>query len=118
MSAMSISRIPCVATAAQSGRAKALNQPLDTILHNEELLRRLVPLSNPLSSLERRAWAQHQWGSLAGDAAAPDPACSLSPLHAKVRALATEEAAETPPDYVYRTIGSNVRSPLKEEVNS
>ncbi|MFC6048452.1 pyrroloquinoline quinone biosynthesis protein PqqE, partial [Methylobacterium hispanicum] len=46
---------------------------------------------------------------------ATDPACSLSPLHAKVRALAVEEAAENPPDYVYRTIGSNVRSPLKEE---
>ncbi|MGH1591271.1 pyrroloquinoline quinone biosynthesis protein PqqE [Methylobacterium phyllosphaerae] len=79
-------------------------------------------MQEPCRSCDRR---EKDWGgcrcqalALAGDAAATDPACSLSPLHAKVRALATEEAAENPPDYVYRTIGSNVRSPLKEEVRS
>jgi len=79
-------------------------------------------MKEPCRSCDRR---EKDWGgcrcqalALAGDAAATDPACSLSPLHAKVRALAVEEAAENPPDYVYRTIGSNVRSPLKEEVHS
>ena len=79
-------------------------------------------MQEPCRSCDRR---EKDWGgcrcqalALAGDAAATDPACSLSPLHAKVRALAVEEAAETPPDYIYRTIGSNVRSPFKEDVNS
>ncbi|MCC0806600.1 pyrroloquinoline quinone biosynthesis protein PqqE [Methylobacterium sp. W2] len=80
-------------------------------------------MKEPCRSCDRR---EKDWGgcrcqalALAGDAAATDPACSLSPLHAKVRELAEEEAAETPPDYVYRTIGSNVDRvappPLKED---
>jgi pyrroloquinoline quinone biosynthesis protein E len=56
---------------------------------------------------------ERDWGgcrcqalALAGDAAATDPACSLSPHHARVRALATDESARlAPPDYVYRVIG-------------
>ncbi len=56
---------------------------------------------------------ERDWGgcrcqalALAGDAAATDPACSLSPHHARVRALATDESASAaPPDYVYRVIG-------------
>jgi pyrroloquinoline quinone biosynthesis protein E len=40
--------------------------------------------------------------ALAGDAAATDPACSLSPLHAQLVALAQAEAASEPGAYVYR----------------
>lgn len=40
--------------------------------------------------------------ALAGDAAATDPACSLSPLHAGMVALAEAEAASGPADFIYR----------------
>ena len=70
-------------------------------------------MREPCRSCERR---ERDWGgcrcqalALAGDASATDPACSLSPLHAAVRALAVEEAAETPPDYVYRTFRGEAR---------
>ena len=67
-------------------------------------------MKEPCRSCDRR---EKDWGgcrcqalALAGDAAATDPACSLSPLHAKVQALAIAESAlETAPDYQYRTIG-------------
>jgi len=39
--------------------------------------------------------------ALAGDAAATDPACELSPLHTMMQALA-EQAGEAPPQYLYR----------------
>lgn len=41
--------------------------------------------------------------ALAGDASATDPACSLSPLHPQVVALAEAEAASDRSDFVYRT---------------
>jgi PqqA peptide cyclase len=40
--------------------------------------------------------------ALAGDAAATDPACDLSPLHGRILALAEQEASGTATDYVYR----------------
>ncbi len=44
--------------------------------------------------------------ALLGDAAATDPACSLSPFHARIEALAHTEAADpAPPAYAYRSIG-------------
>jgi pyrroloquinoline quinone biosynthesis protein E len=50
--------------------------------------------------------------ALAGDPAATDPACSLSPLHGTMRALANAEAAaETPPGYRYRAMGGAVVEP-------
>jgi pyrroloquinoline quinone biosynthesis protein E len=68
-------------------------------------------MREPCRSCDRR---EKDWGgcrcqalALAGDAAATDPACSLSPLHGRIQALATaESAAETAPGYVYRTIGA------------
>ncbi len=67
-------------------------------------------MPDPCRSCDRK---ERDWGgcrcqalALTGDAAATDPACSLSPHHARMRALATAEAAgETAPAYVYRTIG-------------
>ncbi|BCM86517.1 pyrroloquinoline quinone biosynthesis protein PqqE [Methylobacterium indicum] len=71
-------------------------------------------MQEPCRSCDRR---EKDWGgcrcqalALAGDAAATDPACSLSPLHGKVQALAVAESAlETAPDYQYRTIGGAPR---------
>ncbi|SEP22099.1 pyrroloquinoline quinone biosynthesis protein E [Methylobacterium sp. ap11] len=71
-------------------------------------------MQEPCRSCDRR---EKDWGgcrcqalALAGDAKATDPACSLSPLHGKVQALAVAESAlETAPDYQYRTIGGAPR---------
>ena len=71
-------------------------------------------MQEPCRSCARR---EKDWGgcrcqalALAGDAKATDPACSLSPLHGKVQALAVAESAlETAPDYQYRTIGGAPR---------
>jgi PqqA peptide cyclase len=80
-------------------------------------------MKEPCRSCDRR---EKDWGgcrcqalALAGDAAATDPACSLSPLHAKVQALAiTESAMETAPDYQYRTIGGAPVVPQPEGVSA
>jgi pyrroloquinoline quinone biosynthesis protein E len=40
--------------------------------------------------------------AIAGDAAATDPACALSPMHGTLRALADAASSEPPPDFVYR----------------
>ncbi|GJD52059.1 PqqA peptide cyclase [Methylobacterium crusticola] len=76
-------------------------------------------MQEPCRSCDRR---EKDWGgcrcqalALAGDAAATDPACSLSPLHAKVQALAVAESAlATAPDYQYRTIGGAPRLAVPE----
>ena len=67
-------------------------------------------MEEPCRGCERRAL---DWGgcrcqafAIAGRARATDPACSLSPLHGKIEALATEESAAPPPDFVYRRIGA------------
>jgi pyrroloquinoline quinone biosynthesis protein E len=68
-------------------------------------------MSEPCRSCNRR---EQDWGgcrcqalALAGDAAATDPACALSPFHATMRATAEEEAAaELPPGYRYRGMPS------------
>jgi pyrroloquinoline quinone biosynthesis protein E len=40
--------------------------------------------------------------AIAGDAAAPDPACELSPHHLSMRAVAEQEATSAEDRYVYR----------------
>jgi pyrroloquinoline quinone biosynthesis protein E len=40
--------------------------------------------------------------AIAGDAAATDPVCELSPLHGRIQELAEEDAARPAPDYAYR----------------
>ena len=66
-------------------------------------------MPEPCASCERR---ELDWGgcrcqalALAGDAAATDPVCWRSPLHARVRALAEGEAAAGAPGLVYRGAG-------------
>jgi pyrroloquinoline quinone biosynthesis protein E len=67
-------------------------------------------MPDPCRSCDRK---ERDWGgcrcqalALTGDAAATDPACTHSPHHARVKALAAAEAGTgEAPDYVYRTIG-------------
>lgn len=67
-------------------------------------------MPEPCRSCDRK---EIDWGgcrcqalALVGDAAATDPACGKSPLHAKIEALATSEAADAaPPPYIYRGPG-------------
>ena len=40
--------------------------------------------------------------AITGDAAATDPACELSPHHARMQALAEQDAAAAAEDYAYR----------------
>jgi pyrroloquinoline quinone biosynthesis protein E len=70
-------------------------------------------MPEPCRSCDRR---ERDWGgcrcqalALTGDAAATDPACSLSPFHADIQRLAAAEShTETRPAYLYRTIGGAV----------
>ena len=63
-------------------------------------------MAEPCRSCDRR---EIDWGgcrcqalALAGDAAATDPACALSPHHAALVAAAERESAAPAPDFVYR----------------
>ncbi len=76
-------------------------------------------MPDPCRSCARR---EQDWGgcrcqalALAGDAAATDPACSLSPFHARIEALAlAESATQVAPDYRYRVIGGVAAAPREE----
>jgi pyrroloquinoline quinone biosynthesis protein E len=67
-------------------------------------------MPDPCRSCERK---ERDWGgcrcqalALTGDAANTDPACSLSPFHARIGELAATEAANAEPTpYKYRVIG-------------
>ena len=53
--------------------------------------------------------------ALLGDATETDPACGKSPFHAKIEALATQEAAtEAPPGYIYRGPGNIARREVED----
>ena len=66
-------------------------------------------MPEPCRSCERK---ERDWGgcrcqalALTGDAGATDPACSLSPHHARIQELAASESGSpSPPDYVHRTL--------------
>jgi PqqA peptide cyclase len=67
-------------------------------------------MPEPCRSCERREidWAgcRCQALALAGRADAIDPACELSDRHAALTAMAADESASPPPDFVYRRIGA------------
>lgn len=69
-------------------------------------------MKDPCRSCERRdidfGGCRCQAMALAGDPAATDPACSLSPLHDRVLALAQADAASTLEDFRFRRIGAAV----------
>ena len=66
-------------------------------------------MPEPCRSCDRR---EIDWGgcrcqafALTGDESATDPACDLSPLHEKIFGMASKEAHEKPPEFIYRRIG-------------
>ena len=70
-------------------------------------------MQEPCRSCERRGkdfgGCRCQAMAIAGDAAATDPACSLSPLHVKMLAIAGQTQSKQTPadDFTYRRIGAN-----------
>lgn len=82
-------------------------------------------MPEPCRSCDRK---ERDWGgcrcqalALTGDASATDPACSRSPHHARIKALATAEAGSgQAPAYIYRMIGRERSVPVAppEEVAS
>jgi pyrroloquinoline quinone biosynthesis protein E len=71
-------------------------------------------MSEPCRSCERRfidfGGCRCQAFALTGQAAATDPACSLSPRHDELVATAEREAAAPPPEFVYRRPGNAARA--------
>ena len=67
-------------------------------------------MPEPCRSCERK---ERDWGgcrcqalAILGEAALTDPACSLSPHHGRLVAMATDESGSaSPPSYAYRSIG-------------
>ncbi len=65
-------------------------------------------MPEPCRSCERKeadfGGCRCQAMAYAGDAGLTDPACIKSPHHARMQEMALTEAADVPPDYVYRTM--------------
>ncbi len=71
-------------------------------------------MPEPCRSCDRQ---EIDWGgcrcqalAITGDAANTDPACSLSPQHDKILALAEAESARDIPPFTYRRIGAEVKA--------
>jgi PqqA peptide cyclase len=109
--------LPCHAAETIAGMQfeSVREKSLAEIWYGSEALQRFrgtTWMPEPCQSCERK---ELDWGgcrcqalALAGDAAATDPACGLSPRHAEVLALAQRESAAPPPPFVYRRIGQKV----------
>ncbi|MDI4657384.1 MULTISPECIES: pyrroloquinoline quinone biosynthesis protein PqqE [Xanthobacter] len=71
-------------------------------------------MQEPCRSCDRKEWdfggCRCQAFALTGDAAATDPACSFSPEHARISALATQESTSAPPPYIPRRAAKDVVS--------
>lgn len=106
--------LPCHAATTIPGLAfeSVRDRPLAGIWEHSAAFQRFrgtAWMPEPCASCERR---ELDWGgcrcqalALAGDAAATDPVCWRSPLHARMRALADGEAAACAPEFVYRGAG-------------
>ena len=73
-------------------------------------------MPDPCKSCDRK---EIDWGgcrcqamALTGDAKNTDPACSISPLHKEIFAMAAEEARRAPPEFIYRRYGVRFNSPI------
>jgi pyrroloquinoline quinone biosynthesis protein E len=77
-------------------------------------------MPEPCRSCERRfvdfGGCRCQAFALAGRAAVTDPACSLSPLHEELVAIADREAGAEPPEFVYRRPGNTPKPTERETV--
>lgn len=114
--------LPCHAAQGISGlRFENVRQvPLAEIWERSEAFERFrgtAWMAEPCRSCERReidfGGCRCQAMAILGDAAATDPACSLSPHHAELLALAEAESAERePPEFVYRRYGKAKVEPI------
>jgi pyrroloquinoline quinone biosynthesis protein E len=103
--------LPCHAAQTIPGLAfeSVRHKPLVEIWAASEAFERFRGtgwMPQPCRSCDQR---EVEWGgcrcqalAIAGDAAATDPACALSPMHATLRALADDVASQPAPDFVYR----------------
>ncbi|MGH7102788.1 MAG: pyrroloquinoline quinone biosynthesis protein PqqE [Acetobacteraceae bacterium] len=104
--------LPCHAAQGITGLhfENVRRMPLAEIWERSEAFERFrgtAWMAEPCRSCERReidyGGCRCQAMAILGDAAATDPACSLSPHHAELLALAeTESAAAAAPEFVYR----------------
>jgi PqqA peptide cyclase len=104
--------LPCHAAATIPGLTfdNVKKKPLGTIWENSDAFNRFRGtewMPEPCKGCER---AEVDWGGcrcqaleITGNAAATDPACALSPEHARMKALATEVPAR--PGFRFRRIG-------------
>jgi pyrroloquinoline quinone biosynthesis protein E len=107
--------LPCHAAETVPGLAfwSVTERPLGEIWRDSPAFRRFRGtdwMPEPCRSCDRR---EIDWGgcrcqalAIAGDAAAADPACELSPAHAALAAAAERESARPAPDFVYRRRGA------------
>jgi pyrroloquinoline quinone biosynthesis protein E len=103
--------LPCHAAETIPGMSfdSAAERPLAEIWRDSPAFARFRGtdwMAEPCRSCERR---EIDWGgcrcqalALAGDAAATDPACELSPHHGSLAAAAERESAAPAPDFAYR----------------
>jgi pyrroloquinoline quinone biosynthesis protein E len=103
--------LPCHAAKTIPGLAfdSVRHKPLAEIWAASEAFERFRGtdwMPQPCRSCDQR---EVDWGgcrcqalAITGDAAATDPACALSPMHAALRALADDVSSQPAPDFVYR----------------
>ncbi|HTP82872.1 MAG TPA: SPASM domain-containing protein, partial [Alphaproteobacteria bacterium] len=109
--------LPCHAaeTIAELSFDSVTDRPLASIWRESPAFERFRGTSwmpEPCRSCDRR---EIDWGgcrcqalAIAGQADAVDPACEMSPLHERLAAIAAEESAGAPPEFIYRRIGAIV----------
>jgi pyrroloquinoline quinone biosynthesis protein E len=107
--------LPCHAADSIPGLAfeSIRERPLAEIWESSEAFRRFRGtdwMTEPCRSCDRR---EIDWGgcrcqafALAGDAAATDPACGLSPQHARIAALAERESRAGADAFLYRSFAT------------
>lgn len=103
--------LPCHAARTIPGLTfqNVASTSLSDIWHDGAAFNRFRGTSWMPSPCQGCARMEEDWGgcrcqalALAGDATSPDPACTLSPAHTRMRALAEAESAAEAPAYIYR----------------
>jgi pyrroloquinoline quinone biosynthesis protein E len=106
--------LPCHAAETIKGMhfESVRERPLAEIWYRSDSFNRFRGTSwmpEPCRSCERRdidfGGCRCQAFAMTGDAAATDPACTLSPHHRSMKGIADEVSARPAPDYEYRRIG-------------
>jgi pyrroloquinoline quinone biosynthesis protein E len=103
--------MPCQAAASIPGLAfdNVRERPLGWIWSHSAAFERFRGTAWMREPCRSCALREVDWGgcrcqamALAGDASATDPACELSPLHARMTAVAEAESGAAAPPFVYR----------------